>query len=319
MKTDSLAAIHQTIEELPDSLRSLWFDDDFKVNLSARSIKNIVIAGSSEAILGARIIIESSLEQISKPCQIVNNFSLPAFVGPDSLVIIIANHATSEASLALEHQAVGSGAIVIFASCDPLFSPKSSPKSHRVSLPVSPALINYQIGLLAIFILRQLVSAAAITFEESELPSLVKALGEVIDSCADDVSTSSNPAATVAGSITKSSVVIFASDHLLPAAESFSETLSIGAGQSAFISPLSSFTNLKFPPKITALFILSADYAADSKLALDSLANHLEKLNVKVVEYIVGGGSPLSQSLETLQFANFVTYFLARKNKINKT
>ena len=101
-----------SIDFLKDQVQSAWNESKaIETPQNYKNIKNICLAGMGGSALGAHII--RSVYDISVPFQIVNDYTLTAFVNEDTLVIVYSYSGTTEHVLSCLKDAKSKNAKVV--------------------------------------------------------------------------------------------------------------------------------------------------------------------------------------------------------------
>ena len=317
------------IEHLPEQIRIGWEETKELVFPEVyKKATAIVVMGMGGSALGPHMVQTAFFDRLKVPMTIVNGYSLPGFVGKKILVILSSFSGNTEEvlSAADEVKKVGAMAVVICAGGDlakkgkkyswPVyqFEPGELAKQPRLGTGFSLA------GTLGILERLKLVKVTA-----AEIDGMRIAMGEVIDSCAVDVKTKENPAKTVAKSLADCVVLIIAGEHLVGTAHVFANSINETAKQFAvpFALPelnhhlLEGLTYPKgFAQKTVAFIIQSSLYNERTQKRVLVTADMLEDQGIAVVDYVTRGSDRLEEVGEVLQFASFVSYYMAMKNGV---
>lgn len=99
------------VEAFPNHLReALAIGRAAKLEKSTKKIENIVISGLGGSGIGGKIVSQLVAEKLAIPVVCTNDYVLPAFVGPSTLVIISSYSGDTEETLAALYEAIERGA-----------------------------------------------------------------------------------------------------------------------------------------------------------------------------------------------------------------
>ncbi len=317
------------IEHLPEQIRIAWEetrDLEFPTNFSKAS--NVVVMGMGGSALGPHMLLAAFFDRWKVPFTIVNDYHLPGWANEKTIVILSSFSGTTEEILAAGEAAEDRESMII-AICAGgelakrakkrgwglyQFDPGDLAKQPRLGTGFSIA------GVMGILERAKLVRATT-----AEIDRMRIAMGEVIDSCAVDVRARENPAKTVAKSLDGCNILIIAAEHLVGTAHVFANSINETAKQFAtyFALPelnhhlLEGLTYPKtFAPKTVAFLVQSSLYHARTQKRITITADMLEKQGIAVVDYVTNGSEKLEEVGEVLQFASFVSYYLAMLNGV---
>lgn len=110
--------IFDAIGSQPDQLRRNYADSmryDI-VSTDGKGIKNIVFGGMGGSALSANILKNWLYGHLELPFEVCRGYSLPAYVGPSTLVIISSYSGNTEEALSCYKQALGQGAKIVVLS-----------------------------------------------------------------------------------------------------------------------------------------------------------------------------------------------------------
>src|SRR3989338_9908263 len=107
----------QSVNSLPDQLKDAWegikhieFPAEYK---TASSILFCAMGGSA---YGARIIKSLYLYNLKLPVDLVTNYKLPSYVGPNTLIIAASYSGTTEETVSCAQQAISRGVKLVSVS-----------------------------------------------------------------------------------------------------------------------------------------------------------------------------------------------------------
>lgn len=219
-----------SVSSLADQVRHAWS--------SAQALKRPVIQGKIDSIalfgmggsaLGMHVIQQAFRDQLTVPVQIINDYTVPAWVDANTLVILSSYSGATEETVAMipnilrltKNVAVitGGGALAEFVTkqgvlgyvIDPKFNPCGQP---RMAIGYS---VFGTLGLLERFGLVQI--------SQTQIDQVCKQMETVITACNPQVPQAHNPAKQLVEKVNGKYIWLFASEHLLGAAHVLSNQL----------------------------------------------------------------------------------------------
>jgi len=207
-----------SIEELGNQVEHAWKDIK-NINFTPRAeIKNIVITGMGGSGLGADVLKHLFKDELTVPLDIIHDYTLPAYVNENTLVLLSSYSGNTEEPLACADEAIKANAqIMVIAAggtldeiatennytyykIDPKFNPSNQP---RMAIGYS---IFGTIGLLA--------KAGVISVSDEQVAAVVQTIHRQVDSCKVEEVGEGNPAKALAFSMIDRRPVFVVSDFL---------------------------------------------------------------------------------------------------------
>ncbi len=318
------------IEHLPEQVRIAWHESREVVFPDAfRKAQHIVVVGMGGSALGPHMVLTACRDRLTVPLTIVNDYHLPAYVNKKTLVILSSFSGTTEEVLEASRDAERAGAMIAVIAAEgelakralkkkwPIyqFDPGDLARQPRMGTGFSLA------GMLGI-----LERIKILKMTDAEVDRMVIAMGEVIDTCAVDVPSKENPAKTVAKSLKDAAVFVVSAEHLVGVAHVFVNCINETAKQFAvsFALPemdhhlLEGLTYPKsFSQKTVAIMIQSSLYHERTQKRVRVTSDSFEQQGLTVIDYETNGADRLEEVGEMLQFASFVSYYMAMQNHVN--
>ena len=106
-----------SIEALPEQVLVGWRTASAVRFPSRKKPSEVILSGMGGSALGADVMRSAFADKLSVPFTIVNGYQLPAWVGPDSLVILSSYSGTTEETLATAKQAIKCKARIAVLTC----------------------------------------------------------------------------------------------------------------------------------------------------------------------------------------------------------
>lgn len=307
----------------PDQLRQVY---DLEAENSKFKIQNVVLAGMGGSALAGEFCRSWLGDRIPVPMTIVRDYSLPAFVGPETLVIVSSYSGNTEETLeALEQARERQARVVIMTSGGKLLE---LAKSQKVAVTQIPA--GYQPRMALAFE----VKAFATILEQV---GLLKGLTGELEAAADwlvssvskwvaDSATEQNAAKQIALDLVGKAVVVYGGPVLSFAALKWKIGFNENAKNLAFSYPWPEFNHNEFlgwlhpPVKQFKVVELQSELDHPEIGRRFEISNRL--LSGKMPNPIIikaEGETKLQQMLWSVALGDFTSAYLAFLNGIDPT
>lgn len=195
-----------SIEALPDQIKQTW-DEVSKLNIpqAYRRATNIVINGMGGSALGARVVQSVFSDTLKIPLTVVNNYDIPAIVGPTTLYIASSYSGTTEETITAYQKALKKKAMIFSITTGGtlkeqskknrtpcyVFSPTHNPSNQpRMALGYS---ITSQVALLN--------RLGFVKTDRGEIKKVLDLLRRIIVNFGISVTTEKNPLKLLAGKV----------------------------------------------------------------------------------------------------------------------
>lgn len=312
-----------SVDFLKDQVQSAWNESKaIEVPQNYKNIKNICLAGMGGSALGANII--RSVYDISVPFQIINDYTLPAFVNEDTLVITSSYSGTTEEVLSALKDAksknakvvgISSGGVLIeelkkdnlpFYQFDTKYNPSGNP---RLGLGFSIA------GILGLF-----SSLGLVEVSEKQIKRIVSKIQEVNKKFSLETQISQNPAKKAAEEMMGKIFTIVAGPYLAGNAHTFANQTNESAkvfGNYFILSELNHhlLEGISNPPSLketVKVFNLESDlYGEKIKIRMKLSNDLLDKNGIAHTSYKVQSQEKDLAAFEVLAFSSWTSYYMA--------
>lgn len=298
----------------------------YDVQLPAlEGIQNVVLAGMGGSALAASYI--HSWPGLKLPFEIVRDYQVPAYVGPQTLFIASSYSGNTEETVSAFEQAQSRGAkIVVTAGGGKL---EQLANAQRFPLFVMPkaeqpryAVWYNFVALIAIFKAYNLLASDNV---DEELAAAAQFLDQSVPAWAPTVPTASNPAKQLAQELMGKSVVIYAGPKLAPAAYKWKISCNENAKNVAWWNQYSEFNHNEFigwtshpTQKPYAIIDLRSPLEGDRINKRFEVSDQLLSGQRPAAEVVQAQGQTLFQQLVwTSVYGDFVTIYLALLNGLN--
>jgi len=339
MNLDNPAAIKKldpknvagSIANLPQQLLATWAAaKKTKIPPAFAKADNIIFCGLGGSNLASELLRRVFGAQIKVPLILARGYNLPAFAGPETLVIVDSYSGNTEETLACLDQArklktkiiciSGGGKIEALAKknklayfkIDRALNPSGQPRYD----------IGSQLGTaLAIFNKLKLIAVS-----EKELIDIARGLAELNAKVSLNSKIKNNPAKKLAGGLAGKSVYIIGAEHLSANAHILANQINESAKQLASPYQIPEFNHhfleaLAFPKKSVRnaafVFLVSADYSPRIMKRFIITKRILDQK--KIENYLIRTAVPgaLRQALEVLAVSSWASFYLALANGVN--
>jgi glucose/mannose-6-phosphate isomerase len=318
-----------SIEQLSDQLNHGWeIGQAMDVSFIAQPIENIVVAGMGGSNLGAHVVKAAFETTLSVPIEVVPFYSLPAYVGKTTLVVLSSYSGATEETLTAAQGAKSKGAQVVVIAAggalaemaqennwplyriDPKFNPSNQPRMA----------IGYSImAFISIFAKLDLIQVT-----HDEISAVVDSLRERAQTLSPESST--NMAKHLAYELVDRLIILVSSQHLRGAAHVFNNQLNENAKQLTVELQLPEMNHhymeaLSFPRVVTSesifVFINSKHYVprVQTRYGLTETVAQNNGFHTYVIK--MSTNSVLEEVFALIQFGAYTNYYLSMLNGLN--
>jgi glucose/mannose-6-phosphate isomerase len=318
--SDALGVIAEQYQQLAHQ-----FDADLS---GIKAPKQIVLAGMGGSALAALVAKAWLTGELSVPFEIVRDYSVPGYVGPDTLVIASSYSGNTEETVAALNSAEQQGAQIVVLAAGGELGKRAQQKGYPfLELPsgLQPRYTTFYglRALVTIFCQLGLLDDARLVELQAASETLEVARKDWLPA----VSASDNPAKQIAQKLAGTTPVIYGGPLMKAAAYKWKIGCNENAKNVAFWDEFSEFDHNEIMG-----WLGPVDTSSFTVLELRSSLEHPEiirrydisnlLLDAKMPDPIrvdVLGDTPLSQLLWAIQLGDFVSLYLALLNNIDPT
>jgi len=295
-------------------------------NIDGDGITSVVVAGMGGSALGGLFMQRLLGDRLQVPIIVDRDYNLPAFVGPDTLVIVSSYSGNTEEDLSELEQAKDKGARIILMSSGGALKEAS----HSQNLPIITIPTGYQPRLAVLYEIKALAGLfdhIGLTHGLSEeLEAAGKWLTGQITSWVADTPTDSNQAKRIAKALLGCGVVIYGGPVLGMQAFKWKIDMNENAKHVAFFYELPEFNHNEFlgwrNPRDKLLKVVQLQSSLDNARIAKrwEITNRL--LNGQMPKPIIVealGITKLEQMLWTQLLGDYVSLYLAFLNGVDPT
>lgn len=289
-------------------------------------IDNIVVGGMGGSGWPANYV--KAWPGVKVPMELVSNYSLPSYVGSNTLVIVASYSGNTEETLSSLADAETKGAqVVVFASGGKLADLAKNKNLPLYLIPggTQPRMSSFY--FIAAYL--DLLGGAGLIepVTENELDDLSKWLGGFVEGWRADKPTSDNPAKQLALEISGKTPIIYSGPLLAPVAQKFKICMNENAKNTAWWGQYPEFNHNEF--------IGWSSHPIDKPFAVIEIRSKLEhsrtQKRFEVSERLLSGLRPAPHIIEpegktlaqqifwTSMFCDFVATYVALLNGVNPT
>ncbi|OGD86139.1 hypothetical protein A2Z23_03405 [Candidatus Curtissbacteria bacterium RBG_16_39_7] len=330
---DDLAAIKKldlqnlsgSILALADQVRQVVAGKDkIVVPRAYYGVSNIVVAGMGGSALGPEIVRHLFAPKVKVPITIVRDYSLPAFVDQNTLLILSSYSGNTEETLAAGEEGLKKGAKIVgiatggkleqFLKTNSLPSYIFEPKFNPCGQPRMG--LGYSIfGILSI-----LTQAGLLDISNSEIEMAIKEIEKANNRFNLEVLRVKNPAKQLAEKINGKIPIVVGAEFLAGNVHTIANQINENAKtfSSWFLLPeldhhlLEGLANPKSNHKNLAFLFLDSNlYSLRIQKRVGVTKEVIGKNGVEFLEFKPGGHSELEQSFEVMVFGSWLSFYLA--------
>src|SRR3989338_4200813 len=320
-----------SIEQLAQQVQDVWTQaQTLKISAAYKTVQNIVVGGMGGSALGTHVIQTVFKDELQLPITIVPDYTLPAFVGKDTLFVASSYSGTTEETLNATKQALQRGAkvtgvtsggelaallqaanapVLIFV---PTYNPSGQP---RMALGYS---IFGQIALLSQLGILGVTSTHVDQVLAAIAPSHLTA-GIVVPE-------ERNPAKLFADQFAKRIPIVTVAEHLEGVAHVFANQLNENAKTYSEYRVVPEINHhliegLQFPENrddmLFFITVLSDLYQSGNRKRMLLTQEVLQKNGIEYQTLQLKSRTKLEQAFEFLTFGAYVTFYSAMLHRLD--
>jgi glucose/mannose-6-phosphate isomerase len=205
--------------------------------------RSVALLGMGGSAIGGDIIKAVWSDRISVPMEVLRDYELPAWVGPQTLVIASSKSGDTEETLRqLERALQRRCPVIAVSSGGALRRVAQAAKLPLVTFPAqgSPrSSLGWSLGIVAGILER----AGVLQLEDAEVEQAVRSARQMAARCAPDVATADNPAKQLAWALVDRFVVVSGAGFLAPVARRWKTQLNENSKAAAVFEELPEATH----------------------------------------------------------------------------
>ena len=317
------------IAELPQQCRNAWANvQSLELPPKYRQVNQIVVLGMGGSAIGGDLLRVLAEPECAVPIAINRDYTVPAFVNAETLVIASSYSGNTEETLAAFEEARGEGAALLAITT----GGKLAQRARELGVPLLTfsyksqprAALGYSLVSL-IGIVQKLGFIGDKTTDLKEAIAVMEALqGEVGEA----VPLSRNPAKQLAKRLYGHLPVVYGSGYLAEVAHRWKTQLNENAKAWSFFEQLPELNHnavlgYQFPSelaeKVVVVMLTSSLDHPRNKVRFQVTQEILTKQSVACEVVSAHGESPLAQMLSAIHFGDYVSCYLAMLYEVNPT
>lgn len=277
-------------------------------------VQNIVFCGMGASIYGAMVLKALMGREMPYPTELVSDYFLPDYVGPNTLVVLTSYSGTTEEVLSCAEDAKAKGAkMIVLTKGGPLaeFAQDNNLPAYIFDGKLNPGDVpRLANGYSILGLIGLLNKTRIIDIEEKEITDALERFKEKKDEI-------KQQAQDIVGMFENKIPIIFAAEHLSGNAQiirnQFNETSKTFS--SYFLIPDLNhhlMEGLQFPTDAPLQFLIfdSANYSNKIRKRVQLSIEVVKKNNYPVIEFITSGQTVYDDFLEMLYYGCFITLYL---------
>jgi len=290
----------------------------------------IACCGMGGSNLASELIKSVYGQTMNVPYLLVRDYTLPACVTRDSLVIISSYSGGTEESLACLAQARERGVKVLVVTTGgelAVLAKKYNYPLFVVDVATNPSgQPRYGLGLALGVLLAVSAHLRQLPLVGHDVASLARYIDDLTATMERDVLLKKNSAKQAAKALKGRMPLVIAAEHLSANAHILVNQINESAKTFANYHLLPELNHhllegLDLPKaavkEMTVIILTSSLYTPRLGQRVSVTKKVLEKQGVDYLEYVVSGNHPLAQALEILVWGSWVSYYLAMINELN--
>lgn len=309
------------IDTLPDQVESAWrLGQSLSLPEQYQTATHIVITGMGGSAIGGTLAQALVAPECTIPVTVVRDYTLPAFVGPQTLVIGSSHSGNTEETLSACEGALARGAKLLAITRGGQLAALSEKQGAPVWRFEHSGQPRSAVGLSFMLALSALVKLGVVADKSNAVMEAVSAMRAQQASLLAETPAVHNPAKRMAGQLMDHITAVFASDYLAPVARRWKGQISeVGKAWAQFeeLPELdhNSVVGTMYPEalvsKFMVLFLRSAFDHPRNRFRSDVTREiyMTSGFNTDTIE--ASGPSPLAHMLTALHYGDYVAYYLA--------
>jgi len=303
------------------------------------SVKNIVVTGMGGSAIGGDLARSYLAEDLKIPFLICRNYTLPGFVGPDSLVVASSYSGNTEETLEAYQQAKDAGANLLAITTGGELAEKATSDGIPLikippGLPPRAALGYSFVPLLVSLWRMKLAPDRCMEFFEGE-----HILKQGVEEYRVEVPLSENLAKEMATKLHRKLPIIYsATDHFDAVAVRFKGQLCENSKMLSFFNFFPEFNHNELvgwnklcdlsaeggsdsvgQPHLAVVILRDEDDHHRIRRRMELVKGIVEDLDVPVYELESKGGCLLERMFSLIQLGDFISFYLAILNEVDPT
>jgi glucose/mannose-6-phosphate isomerase len=317
---DSQDFLHD-VDTLPDQVAEAWqLAESASLPDRFPGVQNVVITGMGGSAIGGSLVQAYVAAECSAPIAVVRDYVLPAYVGPDTLVVCSSHSGDTEETLAACQAALDRGARLLAITRGGKLAALAEGRGQPVWRFEHAGQPRAAVGYSFMLTLGALAKLGLVADKTSEISGALAAMRAQQQRLRAGVPVTANPAKRLAGQLVGRLPLIFGADQLAPVARRWKGQLNeVGKALAAFDElpemDHNSVVGTLYPEplltKCMALFLRSSyDHLRNQRRSDITREIYMTAgFNTDTIE--ASGPSALAHMLTALHYGDYVAFYLA--------
>lgn len=313
-----------SVEALHKQLTHAWEDTE-KLNFNKTAeIKELVLAGMGGSALGADVIKHLYKEELKVPFDIIRDYTLPAYVGPETLVILASYSGTTEEVLAAAEEAIAKKAqIMVIAAGGKLIelAQEHGWTHYKIEPTHNPSdQPRMAIGYAVFGTICLLGKAGLLSLTKEEVDQVAETIRTTVEASGVDVAQETNPSKLLAYTMYEKRPIYVVAGFLEGAGHVIANQTNENAKAYADYKVIPELNHhlmegLRFPAsnKDTHVFVFinSGLYHPRSTARMELTQKIVDENNIETMMLNLKAPTKLAQVFETIALVGFAGFYLS--------
>lgn len=315
--------------EMSQQVRGAWQRlTAFRLPDSHCAARNVVMAGLGGSAIGADLARSLIMDEASIPIAVHRDYGLPAFAGPETLVIACSYSGGTEETLSAFEEGQRRGCQLLALTP----GGELAARARAAGVPV----LDYQyksqpraaMGYSLVLLLGVLSQMGQARLDAGDVDDSCRVLDEILAEVGPEVPTERNPAKRLAIALKDKLAVVYGTGILADVARRFKTQFNENSKAWSFFEVLpelnhNAVVGYQFPASFGREFVvvfLSSNFGYPRNLQRMGIVRDL--LAQRGIEHHIveaKGNSPLAHVLSTVRYGDYASYYLAILNGVDPT
>ena len=289
-------------------------------------VRSIVVVGMGGSAMGGELLAGLAELEAAVPVHVVRDYTLPAWIGPETLVVASSYSGDTEETLSAYRQARERGALPLAMTSGGMLAEEAATHGIpllRIDYEGEPrSAVGYSFGML----LALLCKLGLLESKEAELQAAVQLLQQMVSALGPEAPKAQNLAKTVATAMHGRLPVVYGAEFLSGAAHRWKTQLNENSKVWAFYESLpelnhNAVVGYSLPAKVMerAYVVLLHSHLLHQRTSLRYQVTEELLLREGIAHRQLDGvgDTPLAHLLTTVLLGDFVSYYLGILNQVD--
>jgi glucose/mannose-6-phosphate isomerase len=323
------AKMRERVRELPEQCAGAWEQvQALDLPDAYRSPQQVVVLGMGGSAIGGALVAGLVADTCPVPILSVSGYELPAYVGPDTLVISSSNSGNTEETLATTTQAEARGASILPITTGGKLGDRAEEKGWPVVRFTYASQPRAALGYSFTLLLGVLHRLGLVPDYGPDVQEAVEVMETWQQDLLPAVDTAGNPAKQMAWKLVERMPVVYGAGFLAPVARRWKGQFNENSKNWAFWEELpelnhNAVVGYAQPESIrertVVLFLRSGHDHPRIEARWEGTADLLERVDVRTEEVWGRGTSRLAHMLSLIHFGDYTSYYLSLLNRTDPT